>query len=243
MTAQELQYQFGIQLNQFDSALVLSSDDINYWLNKAQDRLIKSRFEVFDQQHKSRDDLRILIKNFVELNTTYDYVGRTPRGFFNDSALLPSDTLYVISSQSKIIYNFNGVATIIVEGKRTVEDETQLVASNRVVQLDDIYAVLSDPFATTKVDNPVATFSNEKINVFTDNKFIVDKVYIDYIRTPVKIDVNNNVTSELHDHLHLEFITLGVDLFLTNTRELKQRLQRETPINDNNSNEMRQDNE
>lgn len=240
MTAQQLQYQFGIQLNQFDSALVLSSDDINYWLNKSQDRLIKSRFESFEQNHKSRDDLRLFIKNFVELDTTYDYDAKTPRGFFNDSAIIPSDTLYVISSQSKVIYNFNGVSPTVVDNKRTVENITYLVASNRVVQLDDVYTVLSDPFGTTKVDSPIATFSNSKINVFTNNKFIVDKVYIDYIRTPVTIDVNDSITSELPSHLHLELITTAVDLFLTNTRELKQRLQRETPTEDINSNETRQ---
>lgn len=243
MTNQELQYQFGQQMNQFDSALELSSDDIEYWLNRAQLQWVKTRFNglnreriSFEQNQQRIDDLRILIKPNHSIDTEYrgDYA---PDNYYIDSAKFPEDYMFLLSQKSKVFYKYPAINFTIEDDKRETQDNVKtLINSNRYSQTQTIYNMLSDPFNTTKADSPLTVVHEDFIDVYTDKSFIVDKVIIDYLRLPKKINLSEpNDTIELPKQTHEEIIQLAVDLFLQNTRELKQRLQRETPVAEDNT--------
>lgn len=225
-----MQYEFGIQLNQFDQALDLASDDIEYWLNKAQLDLVKEKFngknelrKGFEQTPQMVEDLRVLVeKNYEEAaseeNTTLD-------GYKFYQADLPSDLMFLLSIRANVI---NG--------------NDQKIKSVRFATQDTIYSLLDDPFNKSKKSSPLADINAYQVNVYTPTSgFTIDKVYINYIRTPREVSIENDVDSELPSHLHKEIIQRAVDLFLYNTRELKQRLQRETPVA--NTTQNRQNNE
>lgn len=239
MNIREMQRQFGIQLNQLNEALELHSDDIEYWLNKGQLQLVKQMYngmnpegKAFEQSQQRIDDLRTLLVKDEEVETTF--IDDEPlHGFFIDRAEIPEDSLFVISHRSKVSYNFPSINyTIDSETNKRISDDlesTTRVVFNRTSQSDDIYKLLSDPFNRTKPNKPIVDINEDFINVYTDNTFVVDSVIFNYLKKPRKMNIKEGVDSELPDHLHDDIIQRAADLFLQNTRQLKQRLQQETP--------------
>lgn len=249
MNIQEMQYEFGIQMNQFNVPLELTSDDIQYWLNKAQIDLVKERYNGtnrqgrgFEQSQERIDDLRVLVERNIEIDTTYKEDSGTT-DFEADQIVFPNDYMFLISQKSKVIYNYPEIDwTKNAQGKRE-GNGTLKVVHNRVSQSDDIYNLLSDPFNKPKPSSPIAVIADENIYVFTDKTFIVDRVLIDYLRLPKEMSIKKGTPDgdcELPSHLHKDIIQRAVDAFLNNTRELKQRLQRETPVANEQQNETEQ---
>lgn len=246
MNIREMQYQFGIQLNQFDDALELDSDDIQYWLNKAQYDIVKSRYSGytadqrgFEQSQRRIDDIRQLFVRGTKLD--YAYVNTSPtfpdatEGYLEQWADFPSNYMFLISSRSKIAYNFPTIAyTTASQGDHDVATPSNPYVSrivfNRYATADTIYKLLDDPFNKTKPSSPISIISENMIYIIADETFIVTDIYIDYIRKPQEMNIKGNVDCELPEHLHEEIVQRAVDLLLNNTRQLKQRLQRETPI-------------
>lgn len=243
-------YEFGIQMNQFNDALKLETDDILYWLNKAQEKLVKDRFNGrrngvgFEQSYELIADLQNLVERGEQLYNL-KFIDEPLEGFFTEKAELPLNYLYLIAQRvhSWLLYP---------EIEYTLDEETDIrtpdgnvgsrVNSARYSQTDDIYRLLEDPFNTTKSSSPLTTISGNGIFVYSNKTFIPRHVIIDYIRIPKTLALIANEEeytvdeSELPDHLQKEIIQLGVDLFLQNTRDLKQRLQLETPTADNTQN-------
>ena len=237
MNIREMQYALGQHMNQFGEALQLNSDDIQYWLNKAQLDLVKAIYNGmtkdrrgFEQSQKRTDDLRVLVKRAEELNTTFENKIDATENYYVDKANFPNDYMFLISNKSAVQYRFPYIEFILSgNNKRIPIVFTDRIVSNRISQSDDIYKLLEDPFNKPKVTSPIAVISENTIRVFTDKTFVVDKVIIDYIKKPVRMNIKDNISCELPEHLHEDIIQRASDLFLSNTRELKQRLQRETP--------------
>ena len=64
-----MQYSFEYGVNKYDSSDSVDSSVVFYWLNEAQERIIKTRYsgvnpkgESFEESQKRTDDLRTLIK-------------------------------------------------------------------------------------------------------------------------------------------------------------------------------------
>lgn len=242
MNIRQMQYEFGIQLNQFNEALQLTSDDILYWLNKAQERLVKDRFTGralgvgFEQSFDLIADLQNLIERSHQIMPTY--AGEIANNnIFAEQGTLPSNYLYLISQRAAIYYQLPEIEYTINGGtnrREAVPSAKLKVSPTRYSQMDDLYKILDDPFNTTKRTSPLTTITGNSIFVYSDKTFLVKEIIIDYLRVPKKLSLvtptdNTTNESELPEHLHKEIIQLAVDMFLQNTRELKQRLQRETP--------------
>lgn len=247
MNIKQMQYEFQMQMNQFNEALQLDSDDIEYWLNKAQIDLVKERYNGFnrlrrgfEQSQERIDDLRVLIERDHQIDTQHQPNISGTSGFEADVAQFPENYMFLISHKSRIFYKYPEINWTLANGKRETSEGTLKVVLNRVSQSDDIYKMLSDPFNKPKPSSPISVIADNLIYVFTDKTFIVDKVLIDYLRLPVEMSIENEVDCELPSHLHKDIIQRAVDAFLNNTRELKQRLQKETPTANNQQNETEQ---
>lgn len=235
-----MQYQFGIQMNQFGEALQLNSDDIQYWLNKGQLELVKEKYtginrerRGFEQSQQRIDDLRILIRRDTKLDNIEHNVLTRYKHFESETGVLPNDYLFLIASRSKIAYHhpeLNWERNDMIEQREPIEPFSEKRVSNRLVLHDHLYNVLDDPFNTTKPSSPVTIVNDNKVTVFSNKTFLVKEIIIDYLKMPRAMNIKEEVSSELPEHLHDEIIQRAVDLFLNNTRELKQRLQRETPV-------------
>lgn len=239
MDAKRMQYEFGMQVNQFSEALELDSDDIEYWLNRSQLHLIKTKYEGltptrtgFEQNQPRTDELQFLIKRERLLPTNF-VISSEDDLFQKEIAELPEDYFYFVSSRAEITYKFPKIEYNIVNGKRrALGNQKVRKVVPRFVHSHMINQLTNDPFNKPRTLTPLFTLGSNRITIYSNESFIVDNIFIDYIRIPRKINIKNNIGSEFPESMQEEIIERAVDLFLNNTRELKQRLQRETPIAD-----------
>ena len=255
MDTREMQEEFGIQMNQLNEPLALSSKDIFYWLNKAQEHFVITRYNGmnltgrgFEQSQQVIDDLKTLVKKNHYISCFYDD-SFSFMDFKADYAEFPANMMFLLSDRSRIAYHFPFISFTYdgspsgsgANPRSPQQPYIEIVVKNRYSQSDDIFKMLEDPFNTTKVLSPLCDISDRGITVYTDSTFVVNNVIINYIRRPKRLTLVSHSaeetdTCELPPHTHKEIIQLAVDLFLQNTRELKQRLQRETPTADKQQN-------
>ena len=98
----------------------------------------------------------------------------------------------------------------IVEG----EEFQTIVATNKFVQQDDIFALLDDPFNTTKYTSPLTTFREDSIDIYTNDTFLIDEVTITYLRKPAKVSLRLQIDCDLPQHTHHEVVTMAVSSML-----------------------------
>ena len=80
----------------------------------------------------------------------------------------------------------------------------------RMVQHDDIHAMIGDPFNKTKYSSPLTVMRGNFIDIYTDDVFIADEVKLTYIRQPATVSLNAGVNCDLPLHTHQEIVNLAV---------------------------------
>jgi hypothetical protein len=204
MTVQEMHYAVDQGLQKVGSFVydTFLEEEIDFFLNKMQERFIKDRvFRTSDPKRlgfslnqKRLDDVRAIIEvDFIDiLNTNVSTVVEYQR--FD----LPVDYLYLINLRARLT-PAHCDSTVIKK------------MPARVVEQDKVYELLRNPFSTSTVNSPVATISSEDITVFQDiKKFILKGVELDYIRKPEKIDLSSSQDCELAEHTHHEIVDMTV---------------------------------
>lgn len=100
----------------------------------------------------------------------------------------------------------------------------------RIVEPDDAYNILGNPFATATDQSAFGIVNGTNIKVFRNTKnnksYLLKSLRADYIRTPVEISLSSNVDCELADHTHQEIVDLTVKHLLEATES--QRYQTNT---------------
>ena len=233
MSPQEMQANFGTQINQFSEPLELDSDDIFYWLNYAQIEWVKGRYNGrnplgggFEQSQQLIDDLRVLYVKDVFRDPESNDVVIT--GYHRDRFTFPDNYFLLISSRSQVALNRHGIAWTGTDVRIASEPFVQTASFNRYAQSDDIFKLLQDPFNTTRAAKPLTTIAGNSLDVYSDDKFLTQQVFLNYLKKPSDITYDNSC--ELPEINHTEIVQLAVDLFLQNTRNLTPRRQHETPV-------------
>jgi hypothetical protein len=218
MTIQEMHIEVGLGVqglgpSRFDDFL---PEEVDYALNKAQSRIVKQSYNYdsrlrpkgFEQSQKRIDDLKNLLKTAQVVpaiaTSAYDYVKQ---------ASLPADYMFGVNFKGRIKHK----NCKPLEDRISITNPTTEVSNLRFVQHDDIDDVLKDPFNTTKIDGPLYTMENDKIFIYESAIFIVDLVFITYLKTPVKMSLSLQVDCELSEHLHSEIVEEAVQILLSDT--------------------------
>jgi hypothetical protein len=81
-------------------------------------------------------------------------------------------------------------------------------------QSDDIPTIMKDPFNRTSFDYIPYSVKENFIDVYTDNTFVVPKVFIVYIRKPKAISIINSIGCELPEHTHQEIVEMTIKSIL-----------------------------
>lgn len=210
MTVQELHYAVDQALQKVGSYAYdnFLPEEIDYWLNRAQERFIKDRAFIsgdmkglgFAGNQKRLDDLREIITNDYTDNAA------AAAGVEYQEYNLPLDYEYLINIRALIHHDRCSPATLASPTK---------TVPVRVVANHEAYYLQQDPFARSNVDSPTAILSDNDIKVFQDNEsFILEGISLDYIRTPQEIDLQLNQTSELAEHTHHEIVDIAVKTML-----------------------------
>ena len=209
MTSRELQIAFGIELNQFHSRLILDSVDIFYWLSKAQEALVKNSFTGIDADPRMTTISSDFIKqSTLPVTTTKVFAFRN---FDAPTFILPDDYLYYVSATGTLSTIKYPVGSVII----------------KPVQKDDIYRLLSDPFNKSDKEELIGVIRDKIFEVFIPNLYLLTNVELNYLRKPAPISLSSQ--PEINDGFHRDIVELAVSLFLNNTRNLKEKVQRETP--------------
>jgi hypothetical protein len=124
----------------------------------------------------------------------------------------PTETL------SDVTVTYASYAFQTTTSKREVlEAATGILEKNIVckyIHQDDIYAILEDPFNTTKYTSPKYTVAENYIDVHTDTIFIVDYVRLKYVRLPKRMNLALGVGCELPLHTHQEIVEMAIKSIL-----------------------------
>lgn len=72
---------------------------------------------------------------------------------------------------------------------------------NRIVKYQDIYNFLDHSYGTTS-SSPLATIASNRIEVYHNYQFDVNRIYLDYIKEPVSVNFENSIDSDLPVSLH-----------------------------------------
>ena len=87
----------------------------------------------------------------------------------------------------------------------------------RIIEPDDAYNILGNPFATSTPNSAIGIVNNTEIKVFNNKSYLLKGLNADYIRTPVEISLSSGVDCELADHTHQEIVDLTVKHLLEAT--------------------------
>ena len=153
-------------------------------------------------------------------NEVYNMINTTQ--VFNDkSALLIKETTATKAQLEDI--------TDATDGSGTIQDYWHLLAlkdsrgnSVKIVQIDDIYSTINDPFNKPDDSNPVAYFiqdgsSQLKLEILgTDDTNFTLLYYMQPELVSQSIDSTDNLTDNIHEMYHREVIKLAARAILAN---------------------------
>lgn len=208
MTVQEMHYAVDQGLQKVASSVYdyFLPEEVDFWLNRAQERFIKQRLGKisdpkrlgFSETTKRLDDLRLIItsdyEDSVVPNNQVDYIN------FD----LPIDYLFLVNARVKLYKDDCG-------GVPDASKSPAVTRDIRIVEQDKVYALQQNPFAKTKPEYPMAIIYDDEVRVFQEKeKFILETLYLDYLRQPVQITLSSSIDCELAEHTHHEIIDIAV---------------------------------
>jgi hypothetical protein len=206
MTILEMHTAFnqGLQRVNANAYDYFTTDEINHWLNRAQERFIKDRAFItgdvkrvgFEGNQKRLDDIRTLVSQDYFDGWTANTAAQW------EQVDLPADYLYLVNVRAAIRYDVCGNVTA---------SSPQRNIPVRVVDNAEVYQMQQDPFAKSQFSTPLATVSENDIRVFQDGEsFILEGIYVDYVRIPADVDLSLGQDCELAPHTHQEIVDIAV---------------------------------
>jgi len=215
MTVAEMHIQFKVGLDKTDSLNYpnFEPEEIDLWLNKAQEKFIKSRYshdikrETFEETQKRTDDLREVVVQ-ADLVPAATQSPTKPNGILFNLPVGDTDVSvywFAINEECDIQYaNCNG--NYVTERKRV-----------KPIQHDDYNKIISDPFNKPNKKKVVRLMHGNQVELITDGTYVIPQYYLRYIKQPEVISLANNNDCELALHTHSEVVTLAVGMALENT--------------------------
>lgn len=183
-----------------------SAEQIDFWLNEAQDRFVKSRAfgnnlkkDGFEETQKRIDDLSTIVKTSTPIIPT-----KSGNEYIN---ILPNDYLYLVRHRCTVVSTTCGTS---VEGGIQVSH-------------DELNEVIRDPFWKPQYDDPLYYFEDGKLYQLGASDFTITNTILTYIRQYNRLTNGTeyivpqpDVQCELPGHTHAEIVDIAVSLVLEN---------------------------
>jgi hypothetical protein len=152
VSAIELISNFNAELNQAYELPSIGSDEILFFINKAQDNFVSSTYLNFEKSQKIVDDLKVLV---VTTPFLIPAVGT--------SIPLPLDYLHLLRLR---IYHTGSCVGKYKWEEITVNGVKYNASQGKFYQLDDLSTALDDPFNWPTQEYPIYTITGNNINVY-----------------------------------------------------------------------------
>jgi hypothetical protein len=218
MTSREMQISFVTELTNNGDFITRSkdsgsspmpgSDIIFYWINRAIDKFIKTRYsglnikgESFEQSQKRTNDLRTIVTESTISTSSASTI--KPNAY---QATLPVDYFLTVGEEVDIQFTKNTVLTTVREGvKQTTSDRYR----------EDIDNPLSSHILHYYEARPLRMYQGSIVLLISDGNYTIPTYYLRYIKNP--ITVTSIVACDLPLQTHYEIVKLAVGMYLENT--------------------------
>jgi len=165
-------------------------EEIDWWLNEAIDRFIKTRYsgtnvkrESFEQSQKRTDDLRTLVSECRIAGGSVQ-TGDTdkPNSYLIAVTDFPDDYLIFLNDEVSII--FDNEVTSVSTTLRTYP----------VPCTSDMYsASINDPYSEHRLHmstaRPLRMFTEKGVELITDANYTIPYYYMKYLRKPARVNL------------------------------------------------------
>lgn len=109
----------------------------------------------------------------------------------------------VLSTPTNIDKTITGYINLDTVAKRAV---------NRDIKADYLRNALESNYHKPSPESPLVVMASGQLFIYMDERFLVSKIFIDYIRKPKRINLDLNQTSELSGTLHIEIADMAIRL-------------------------------
>ena len=105
-----------------------------------------------------------------------------------------------------------------------LDEMTIGVYAAKFSQHDDIYKMLGDPFNRTTHKAPLYTITDNKLELYSNDIFIISNVKMLYIRKPATVSLSLQVNCDLPDNVHQEIVDMTVATILGNINDPRYQI-------------------
>jgi len=216
MTLAEMHIEFKLGLDKTDSLNYpnFEPEEIDLWLNRAQDRFVKTRYvhnnktETFEETQKRTDDLRTIVTEATIIPSAIQTPTKPNGILFDlpDGSISPDIYWFAINEECEIRYeDCNG---------SWVDERTGVYATSH----NDYDKLVDDPFNKPDKGVVLRLMHGRWAELITDGSYTINQYFLRYIRQPIRLDIINSplMSCELAEHTHIEIVSIAVGLALEN---------------------------
>jgi len=205
------------------------SEELDFWLNEAQDRFIKQRLygnnyrqQKFDDSQKRIDDLKTLVIQSDKINLTQSTLAENVK----------ECSLPITDATSPYLFYINS---------SLYDSSTGVLQTGDNLSFDLISRYLKDGINNPYIRRPLVTFYHnitDKIAFVHGDEFIPTRCDITYIKKPKKLTYTTpgtyeTNTCELPEYTHREIVVIAAEMLIENIES--QRVQTFTQLNSSKS--------
>jgi len=184
------------------------SDIIFYWINRAIEKFVKTRYsgmnakrESFEQTQKRINDLRTLVTEST-ISTSTSTI--KPNSY---QATLPNDYMFTASEEVDIIYtNLSNVSVTARMGVKQITSDTYR---------QEINDPMGDHILQYGWTAPLRMYQDNIVLLISDGQYTIPTYYLRYIKNPETVSLTNDC--DLASESHYEIVKMAVGLYLENT--------------------------
>jgi hypothetical protein len=183
------------------------SDIIFYWINKAIEKFVKTRYaginskqESFEQTQKRIDDLRTLVTE-SSISTSISTI--KPNSY---QITIPTDYMFTVGEEVDITFIKNSIPITTRMGVK------QITSDSYRREVDN---PLSDHILQYNYANPLRLYQGSLVILISDGQYSIPTYYLRYIKNPQIVSLSTNC--DLSNESHYEIVKMAVGLYLENT--------------------------
>lgn len=150
-----------------------------------------------------------------------DTVGTTDFSSFGGWATNDVDAIFVCDT--------NGTPTW--QGSTILKEI--LTPANRLVKVQDVFQFLDHSFGSAP-SSPISIMADNTLRVYYKDGYSIERLYLDYVRQPRKVDINASIDSDLPSSLHPTIVDLTIKRISAFTGNPNYPVIAEEISNDNN---------
>lgn len=201
------------------STPAFESEEIDFWLNSAVMKFVKTRYsgvnmkrKGFEQDQKRIDDLRTLV---VEDNVDPSTSGASkPNGWLVQLSGLSETYLLGLGEEVVLDITTDSADDILTTSNAIRQGVTEITSNEYRSHIDDPY---SEHVLHNEKAKPLRLFLGDAIEFITDGRYDIETCHIRYIREPAVI--GSAVDCDLADQTHPEIVKMAASMALENIEQ------------------------